>query len=169
MILKQQIVSIMVNTSFQSEALSKAILFIKSGGIRRSLVVLLRILQLAWAFPITILLFIVLLQLFLGAFGYHPFIYVQKQSNIVSILIGAIFLSYPASFALRAIMLELAPEYMDTSDNLDHLRAMRLLCILLAIFSNNKPISQAVLAICAVDLEYKIGKAQRKPKPRSRR
>jgi len=68
---------------------------------------------------------------------------------------------YPPFFLLRAIIIKFASDYMPISDYLDHLKAKRMLCIIMACCSGNKPVNQAALAIYAIGTECEIEKVQR--------
>ena len=74
---------------------------------------------------------------------------------------SAILLTYPPFFVLRAMLIMAAPEYVPIGVYLDHLKAKRLLCILLIFCSRSKPVNQAGLAICVVGIECEIDKVRR--------
>ena len=135
--------------------------FVKSGGILRIFVIVMRLLQLAWVLCIASLLTILILQLSCGVIGYGLVNHNPALSNTASLLMIITSISYSAFFVLRAALLEFAKDYVTVGDLLEHLRALRLFCFMIIACSGKKPAYQVALAIYVIDVEYKITNVNR--------
>jgi len=135
--------------------------FVRSGAIQRGLIMIMRLLQLAWAASIVCLFTIILIQVLSSMAGYSSRHDMPICSDIGSLVMTATLLTYPPFVVLRAILIMAAPEYVPVADYLDHLKAKRLFCILLIFCSRTKPVNHAGIAICVVGIECEIDKVRR--------
>ncbi len=153
--------SVMIASSYFDTAYTRVALFVNSGAIQRSFLCVMRLLQLSWTLSIVCLFTVILIQVLLGLVGYSLRYDMLICSDIETVVMSAILFTYPPFFVLRAILIMAAPDYVPISDYLDHLKAKRLLCILLIFCSRSKPVNQAGLAICIVGIECEIDKVRR--------
>ena len=152
---------IMSTISGWNTAYIRATDFVRSGAIQHSGLFFMRLLQLGWLLSVVCLLIDVVIQILCGAFGYSPKYDTPLCSDLETVAMSALLFIYTPFFLLRAIIIKFASEYMPISDYLDHLKAKRMLCIIMACCSGNKPVNQAALAIYAIGTECEIEKVQR--------
>ena len=152
---------IMNTTSGWNTAYIRAADFGRSGAIQHFVIFIMRLLQLGWSLSLVCLLIVVVILMLCGALGYSPKYDMPLCSDIETLAMSALLFTYPPFFVLRVILIKFASEYMPISDYLDHLKAKRMLCIIMACCSGNKPVNQAVFAICAIGTECEIEKVQR--------
>jgi len=148
-------------TTYWRTAYTTASHFVRSGAIQRGFIIIMRLLQLAWALSIVSLLTILLIQVLSSMAGYSVKYDMPICSDIEAFVMSAILFTYPPFFVLRATLIMAAPEFVQIGDYLDHLKAKRLFCILFIFCCRSKPVNQAGLAICVVGIEYEIDKVMR--------
>jgi hypothetical protein len=132
--------------------------FIHAGSIPTILILILRLCQIGWA----------LLMLFICACV--AFIIAASSTGLCdrhSTVLMSVSMSYPVfacvaiymiAFVIRWAFINIVPERLSQSDVMDHLRACRLFILVMVLCSNRSPKSQALLALCLLNVEYKLSR-----------
>ncbi len=132
--------------------------FIRAGGIQTIFMLVLRICQIGWA-----------LQVLLISAGFTCIVVAQSTGLIEKAAADWAFgiIAYPMlvcvtiyaiSFNIRCVFIKISPDSLTQSDFVDHLCACRMFFVIMVFCSNKSPRSQALWAMCLLNVEYKLSR-----------
>ena len=129
-----------------------------AGGMPNILILILRICQIGWALLMLFVCAGIIFIIAAGSTGLCDRHSTELLSQWTAYPIFACVAIYSIAFIIRWAFINIAPEHLRQSDVIDHLRSCRLFIMIIVISSNKSPKSQALWALCLLNVEYKLSR-----------
>ena len=156
----------MIIASSITKSIVECIKFWKSGKLQKRSILILRVCQLIWSASMLVVIVIFLIMVLCRTAGICSETYNDITGNIAAAFFIISILLHTASFTIRFLFIEFAPQYLSRDDFVDHLKAKRLYIAIILMNTKGRPVSQVLIGAGMLCNEYEIAKMSCRPKIR---